>query len=48
MIKIYNICDTIYLTPAFSIYYDNIDFNIELSWIKWTISIRLKKQTNED
>jgi hypothetical protein len=42
MVKIYNICDTIYLTPCLSIYYDNLEFNIELSWIKWTISVKLK------
>ena len=49
MINFYKSEDTIYIIPAISIWYDNSYYkneisylSLEISWIKWTISIKIK------
>jgi len=49
MINFYKIEDTIFIIPALSIWYDTSyytneisDLSLDISWIKWTISIKIK------
>jgi hypothetical protein len=49
MINFYKSEDTIYIIPAISFWYDYnyyseglSDLTFEISWIKWTLSIKIK------